>query len=166
MNERTYKAFAEKIGEVNRANGWDVPNYGTIPAKVMMVVTELDEARDAAREIGDDTLAVELADIAIRILDILESVWPSDWSFRSAVVGRRPWNSIEELLWPTLKRLCDSVEHWRRGEEASVLCSLELALKEVCHLAYTLGVRIEIEIEDKIKVNEVRGHLHGKVSSV
>jgi hypothetical protein len=156
---------AKRIDEVNRANGWEAPTFDSIPVKVMLTITELHEAEQGVTGEGKDPLPEELADTAIRLIHILESVWPGSWAMRnqwSPLHPSRRFEPIERLLWPIVAKSCVAVEAWRHDNEADTRIALELALAEVVKLARLLGVALLSEVAAKTEKNAKRGHLHGK----
>lgn len=164
----TYHKLAQRIREVNDKNGWDKPTWENLPAKVMMIMTELDEAYDGwsgyveGREYAN--YPEELADVAIRIMDVLEAVWPL-WCVRTPKVLGDPYNPVG-MLWSVVGPLCKSVEAWRHDEQDDTRTCLELALMHLREVAETSGVTLPAWIDEKIRKNSTRGKLHGKKRSV
>ncbi len=159
---------AKDVDDIAKANGFDPPTWENIPIKLMLVVTELDEARDAVHGVGNDPLAEELADVAIRLLSILHSVWEDKWQDR--VTGRSPracngFQTVETLLWPILDHVCKAVEAWRHDKKRDTMQRVELALLETFRLADLLYIRLHEEILLKTDKNAERPHLHGKVQT-
>lgn len=160
---------ARRIREVNEANGFDAPTWENLPVKVMLVVTELDEGLQAVEPGGDDNLLEELADAAIRLVDILEAVNYGSWAARSSVYELESckFKPLETLLVPTLRWLCRAVEDWRKEKRTDAQICLEYALLEVRRVA--LGLFGEDALEELILIktekNAARGKLHGKARS-
>jgi NTP pyrophosphatase (non-canonical NTP hydrolase) len=129
------KELAVEIRETNDANGFEAPTWDRLLSKLMLVVTELDEAVAAVKGDGKDPLEEELADAAIRLVDILTAIWEDDWNDRRHDVGQLPhcFEPIETLLWPTLSMVCWAAEKWMA------------------------------EMVRKTKRNALRGYRHGKV---
>lgn len=160
-------ALARRIGEVNQKNGWDLSTYDNVPTKVMMAVTELDEGVQGVKGTGPDPLEIEIADTVIRLLSILEGVWPGQWVLRhgcSPQKGQR-FRDIEVLLWPILGFLCRAVESWRFDKREDVQASLECAIAECRSLARLLGFDLFRAMEAKVALNAARGHWHGKAKA-
>lgn len=172
------KEIARECNEIASANGFDRPSWGNVVEKLAFVGTELDEARDGALGNTDDPLSEELADIAIRLLSILEALWGDGWGDR--VTNRRPkpintYAPIEVLLWPTLGYVFKAIEARRhvpevasvddetlRRSRARVGQWIELALLETWRIADALQVDLFAEIEKKSEKNRNRPYLHGK----
>jgi hypothetical protein len=130
----------------------------------MLVVTELHEGRDGADGTGEDPLPEELADTAIRLLDILGAIWGHEWSYRESA-STQPTNlfqAIETLLWKPLGYLCMAAESWRFNNRIDTRIALEIALREVMWLGEAIGSNMLEEIAAKVNRNAKRGHLHGK----
>jgi len=106
------KELAKSIRETNEKNGFDCPSWDNLPNKVMFAVTELDEGMDAISGEGKDPLHEELADTAVRILDILYAVWGDEWDDRtgSPMQGHLHCEATftpgQVLLWTPLRLLC------------------------------------------------------------
>lgn len=161
--------LAAWIRGVNETNGFDAPTWDTLPLKLMLVVTELNEARDAVRGTGPDPLAEELADTAVRLLDILHAVWAEDWTTRGftdaeqeALVGNPLFRPVEELLWKPLGYVCMAAESWRYNNRDDTRIAIELALRETFALGCAAGYVMFEQVCRKVRRNMQRGHLHGK----
>lgn len=150
-------------------NGFDASTWDNLPTKVMFVVTELDEALESTLDVDADPLGEELADVAIRLLVLLNGVFPGAWSPRTSKLGTprstRRFETMETSLWPINHHLCQAVESWRYDKRDDTCCSLELALKETFILARDMGVHLENEIRVKADKNASRGKWHGKAKS-
>ena len=163
---------AEHVDGIAKDNGFDPPTWENLPVKLMLVVTEMDEARDAVHGVGNDPLDEELADIAIRLLSILHSIWGNEWMDR--VEGRKsrtarghttPYQTMETLMWPIMGHVCKAVEAWRHDNRRDTQQRVELALLETFRLADVLYIQLFEEIVNKSGKNEKRPHLHGKVQT-
>jgi hypothetical protein len=164
------KELARAIHHTNSRNGFDLPLWENLPAKVMFAVTELNEGMDAIRGDGEDPLTEELADTAIRILDLLHSIWKDDWADRTVDVWKiQPeggfWEPGEVALWRPLRLLSQAVEAWRYERRNDVRSALELAVKELFIFGLKLGVDLHAVIEWKAEKNATRGLRHGKARS-
>ncbi len=163
------RLVAKWIDEVNEANGFTPPTWDSLPVKVVFVVTELDEAMQAIDGSGDDPIEVELADTAIRLLSILNSVFGSEWKDRTTTILKiSPHNVYEPgpvLLWHIVRPLCQTIEYWAKDNRRDALTSLELALKETWSLAVRLGFNPGADIIAKVRKNTTRSKWHGKAKS-
>lgn len=162
--------LAAEADAIAAANGFDTPTWDNLPVKLMLVCTELDEARDYVYGTAADPIEAELADAAIRILSILHSIWGPDWHWRprSKAATLRPaarYQPIEYILWRPLAHVCKAVERWRYNHTDDTRGYLELALSELWALALIIGSDLEIEIEMKLAKNRTRAKLHGKARS-
>lgn len=170
MSTRQYSwnKAADRVVEVNDANGFDRPTMENLPIKLMLVVTELEEAaRSVEPGPDDDPLNEELADVAVRLLHILQSMWPNDWHLRVSddyyyPPRTSPFKQIEVLLWPILIQCCKAAESWRKKYEIDVQIYIEYALAETLKLSRRLGYDLLEEAYAKVEKNAKRGHLHGK----
>jgi hypothetical protein len=160
-----WKEAADRVVEVNDANGFDRPTMENLPTKLMFVVTELEEAaRSVEPGPDDDPLNEELADIAVRLLHILQSMWPNDWHLRVRDHPPRthPFEQIEVLLWPILTQCCKATESWRKKHEVDTQIYIEYALAKTLKVSKSLGYDLLEEVKVKVEKNAQRGHLHGK----
>lgn len=163
------RLVAKWIDEVNEGNGFAPPTWDSLPAKVVFVVTELDEAMQAIDGSGDDPIEVELADTVIRLLSILNSVFGNEWNDRTKTVLKiAPHNVYEPgevLLWKVVRPLCQAIEFWAKDNRRDALTSIELGLKETWSLAVRLGFNPGADIFAKVRKNMTRSKWHGKAKS-
>ncbi|UCF48594.1 MAG: hypothetical protein JSU89_15745 [Myxococcales bacterium] len=161
------RSFAQSIHAVNLDNGFDPPSWENLPIKLMLATTELDEARAATDGTGVDPLGEEFADVAIRLLDILHTLWRDTWYDRRA--SKYPaglcFIPVEVLLWSILHWLCNATEQWRDNNQTDTRISLELALAETFALAHRLQIDLPSEMEQKLAKNMDRGQCHGRARS-
>lgn len=157
--------LAVQIRKTNDANGFDAPDWDGLLGKLMLAVTELDEARAAVRGTGNDPFAEELADTAIRLLDILNSIWGNDWADRRMLEpfgNGTVFEPVETLLWKPLAAICMAAESWRYEKRDDTRIAIELALRETFRIAARLNIDLSGEMYRKVERNGKRGHLHGK----
>ena len=165
---KDFHELAAWIGEVNNANGFERPTWDKLPTKLMLVATELNEARDAVRGTGPDPLPEELADTIVRLLDILGALWPGEWSTSRVtetpyvVQGNPLFRSIEELLWAPLNHVCVAAEKWRYNDRDDTRIAIELALRDTWALGEALSFDMHEQVQRKVEHNAQRGLLHGK----
>ena len=161
----TLKETAALTNRIAAANGFDHPNWDNIIIKLALAGGELDEARDGAMGVGEDPIEEELADAAIRILSVLDSIWGEDWCDRVTTRHQKkisPFAPIEVLLWPTLGYLFKAMEMRRYDNRAETKTCIELALLEVFRLADALQINLMHAIWLKCEKNKGRPKLHGK----
>lgn len=168
--QKLHRDLAKANLDVVLENGFDPPMWSNLPIKIMLTVTEVDEAIDAVKGSGDDPFAEELADIWIRLSGILEGVWPGDWLVRYAGflgIERElgPWESPESFVWPIVSHCCKAVEAWRHDHQEATRQHLELALKQTYSIAMRLGISLEDEVQAKLEKNRARAKYHGKAKS-
>lgn len=165
-----WQILMNRICEVNDANRWDRPTLETLPTKIMLVVTELDEAVQYVHGFSGDPIEVEVADAAIRLLHILGALWPDQWWLRGTTWAGGPaegaqFKEVERLLWPIVGQLCHAVEAWRDDRGVDVKVGLECAFGECRRLARILDFDLFETMAAKVEVNAKRGKLHGRVNS-
>ncbi len=169
--EPTVHELAKRCRDITEANGFQVPDWETnFVHKTAYALTELDEAVDYVAAVtgsGDDPLEEELADTAIRILDLLGGIWGDKWCSR--VEKRRPhstrtspYQPIQVLVWPIVGHLCKCLEAYRHENQREAQQRLELALLETFRVADLVGCNLTEEIVKKCVKNEGRPKLHGK----
>lgn len=164
--------------EIASANGFDPPTWDNFPAKLMMVVTEIDEFVDAAEgvENGDcGGTKEELADVAIRLLAMIHALTHGKWNCRvrrynepADYYDRRiGWlRSPKDEVWPIVSRISKATEVWRKGRRVDAIQHIEFAIKECFALADRVGFNLFSEILTKAAKNAQRPKLHGKIESV
>ena len=164
--------IAPWTNEIASANGFDKPTWDNILAKLALAVSELDEARDGVVNWdmeGQDPLAEELADTAIRLLSILDSVWPETWADRVTNPRyrgmQRPNGTIETILWKPLGYICKAMETWRHNNAPDTCINIEFALLELWRIADMFQIDLTAEIIAKCHKNAKRPKLHGKKQS-
>lgn len=161
--------IAQKCREIAESKGFDVCTWENLATKLMFVVSEIDETCEAMWESPhSDKFGEELADIAIRTMTVLETLWP-DWSTgrieqRHSQLGH-PFQRPEVLLWPMLRYARKGLEHWRNDERRDTQQCFELLLLELWRVADTLSINLDNYIQRKIMKNAGRPMRNGKVRS-
>lgn len=181
----TLANLAKRVVETSIKKGFDLPRWGSDPeeddpfprlgassnylAKLMLVVTEIDEAVDSAPH--RDEFAEELADVAIRTLGILSACHAKSWAATrienrsmSGLQKGRPvvWDRPEVVLWAITKYVVRAAECWRTDDRKDAGVALELALLETFRIADRCGIDLMAAIEAKDAKNQTREHQHGK----
>ena len=158
-------------------NGFQAPNWETnFVHKVAYAITELDEAVDYVSAVtgpGDAPFEEELADVAIRLLDLLGGIWGESWVSRVESRrhhGRWPirtakFQPVQVLVWPIMGHLCKAMEAYRHDNKRDAQQRIELALLECFRLSDIIECNLTREILVKIETNRGRERLHGKVRS-
>lgn len=151
-------------------HGFDVCTWENLPTKLMFVVSEIDETFEAmACFDGDVTVGEEMADIAIRTMVILETLW-TGWSIgritmRQGPRTRNTFEVAEVLLWPMLTYTRKALHHWRNEERSDTQQCLELLLLELWRLSDRLRIDLDGCIQLKMDKNEQRPMRNGKKRS-
>lgn len=179
----TLSALAERVLATSVAKGFSAPTWGddfatpmrgapsNYLAKLMLVVTEIDEAVHTEHE-----LAAECADIAIRILGILQACHATEATGGPPCYGRiegrsrpapsGPWASRAETFWRVLQYVVRAAECWRTDDRRDACMSLELALLETFRITDRCGIDLMAAIVEKDAKNRERPMLHGKKRTV
>ena len=116
--------LAERIWATNEANGWDVAiaadwdsNKRKLAEKIALIHSELSEAWQGAIDGDEANYLEELADVAIRILDVLEGLHPLEglrrW-FEAEVEPFNLSNRAEQIATVHLK-ISEALEYLRKG---------------------------------------------------
>lgn len=156
---------ARRTRAINEANGFDRPTKENLLSKLMLLITEVDEAAHAH---SPQNWIEELADIAIRDMDILEAIWPGNWNVRDFLsMAFADDMTRRDRLWCVIHNACQAAEYARKADWDGVVVCLEYVLRDVRYVASTGqdGASLISAIDDKLKKNAQRGHLHGKASS-
>jgi len=164
------KEVARECHEAVLANGFEVPTWENFPVKVMLAVTELNEAVAASDEAN---WREEWADFVIRVTGVLEALSGGEWLDRSGTFRyyyERVWTDyispLECHVWPALEECCKSVEYWRMGKRVDALMRLEFAVAQAFRIEDMFEFDLVAEMRAKNEVNKSRGRLHGKKESV
>ncbi len=172
------RAIAIRVSALAIEKGWQKPEWSTnFVAKLAFAITELNEGVDWVHGRGKDPLSIELADTAIRLLAVIEGIWPTSWCpgrIEGRVRSQGPavayFQPIEVGVWPIVRHICEAIECWRKNDPKygakDAMISTELAILETFRLADRLGIDLMDEIEKKTIVNSLRPHLHGKGQDV
>jgi hypothetical protein len=150
-------------------HGFDVCTWENFPTKIMFVVSEIHETRDEMyRPYREHKVDEEMADIAIRTMVILETLWPG-WSTGRITQRRLDTKSVfekaESLLWPMISYAVKALHHWRNEERTDAGQCLELLLLELWRIADRLKIDLDGSIQLKMDVNEQRPMRNGKKRS-
>lgn len=160
-----WQKLATRIQEVNDTNGWDRPTFADLPIKLMLIMTEINEMSQEVTACDNKAAQVELADVAIRTLHTLESLWPGKWVLRRGFRIPHAHKRIEELLWCMITPLCQATEAWRDNNEIDAMIALEYVLSNCRRLSEVLGFDLYATAERKVELNATRGYLHGRKNS-
>jgi hypothetical protein len=163
------KQLAQECVEIAEAKGFDRCTWDNFATKVAFIYTEIDEAIE---KLGwksfevQSTVGEEFADIALRTLAILQTLWP-EWSSsrienRKLALPRR-FEQPAQIFVPVTRYLRMALEAWRRDDQKDAQISLELALLELWKITDAWSTLDLIwYVEAKMKTNRERPPLHGK----
>lgn len=170
MSTNYWHEKAKECNAIAAANGFDLPTWDNLPIKLMLVVTELHEAADGARGSFDNfNLPEELADIAIRLLSILHSLfsskWEAEYDYSDEQQREYKFDSLEHNLFHISRSLAEAVENWRSNDVEMTKFWLEVSLQQVRTLARAYDYNLILSIDIKCEKNKTRQKLHGKARS-
>lgn len=159
---------ARSCAKIAREHGFDECTWENFPVKLMLVVSEIKEAVEAMEGMQGHTnfeVGEELADVAIRTLQIVEILWPG-WSaerITKRTVQQRTAFSIPQLMvWPMMKYAVEALESWRNEQRGDAQQCLELLLLELWRVSDRMHIDLEGFVQLKMDKNEKRPHLNGK----
>lgn len=166
--------LAAEAHETAKARGFEPPNWENFYTKMAMVATEIvevEEAMDAPLR-SPTGIGYELADVALRTLDILHCLaGPEGWSTRFVDVGRPltpphcglgPFEPPGEMTKPLRRYWRAAVEAVRHGQGSLAIDNLVRLLEATFELADRLGLPLRAHITLKNDINKNRPHLNGK----
>lgn len=162
-------ALAAEIGEINKANGWRQDDRfrwedpHKIPSALALVHSEISEAWIGLTQMGEENYAEELADVAIRILDMLDGMG-DDASVAideaDGIYAYEPGDEQEALLamhyWTT-----EALEEFRKDRPMSFPVKLGAAFIAVLDACVLRDINLSASIKAKLEKNRQRGYRHG-----
>jgi len=172
------RAFAIRVGATAAAKGWDQPTWENLPGKLMLVVTEVDEAVESAEAPANQDYdrhfqrtyrwdPSELADIIIRTIDILNTLWPEAWD--TALLShhelQRPFAYTQPptgIGWSFVRTLSGAMEYWRHSDREMVRKRLQDVVMLARYVALAQGTDLDAALVAKADINDKRPPLHGK----
>lgn len=162
---------AQRCSQIAKEHGFDECTWENFPNKLMFVVSEIKEAVEAMESMEGHTnyeVGEELADVAIRTLQLVESLWPG-WSAervtKRTVQSKTAFLMPQVMVWPMLRYAVEALESWRNEQRADAQQCLELLLLELWRVADRLNIDLYGFVQLKMDKNEKRPMLHGKKRS-
>jgi len=168
--------LAATVRSINAENGWEAPTWEKLPTKLMLIVTEADEAVQGHKGVGKDPVEEEIADVWIRTADIVVSFRP-DWEPRTDLVAlvktirttsaeltppKSVHDAFEVTVWPFISLMTKAMESWRDDKKPAVDVFLEDTLYECHTIALERGHDLIPSIAKKLLKNRKRARLHGR----
>lgn len=142
----------------------------TILAKMLLVITELDEAMEYYYNGVGDPLGEELADAAIRMFTIMHDITDNKWNFRYTKTKNKSTlekrnTPLEKQLWKVIHNIVLATEYWRDDNWIDIQISLELAISKLFLVADNFGIDIWLEMLSKCNKNIERKPKHNRKQS-
>ena len=182
----TLNEWAQYITQVREKKGFKTSKENALE-KLMLVITELDEADDAFGQENADNFYEELADAQIRILDLAAAcainielelekfLGRSAYDFQGLAdeYGRLVKDHLDPeadseilkmRLFAAVKHLSKAAEAVRRQQDDEFAKYLARACWVIAGMAMACKNDHEAEIQKKMKVNEGRPYLHEKIA--
>lgn len=146
---------------------WKETNY---LAKLMLVVTEIDEVVRAA---GVTAIGEELADVVLRVLPLLHVCHEPKWLVDLDWLVRERKTPLSRVLRPhdyreagVLIRQCvQAAEAWRKDDASGAALVLHNLVLSTFFVADVYSVDLFAAIEAKMAKNAAREYRHGKKST-
>lgn len=163
---------AKLVAEIAEHKGFDRCTWENLPIKLAFVMTEIDEALRELDVFPAPGLPAEMADIAIRTLAVLGTLWPDSWN-SSRIEGEgtqrsqvpNPHREPAVLFRPINGHLCKAIGYWRNDNKVDTMQCLEFALLDLYRLADAYGIDLDDAIYTKCIKNIDRPYRHGKKRS-
>lgn len=184
--------LAREILEINQANGWSVTQPSDmddspykIPAILALIHSEISEAWEAFHGADRDNFGEELADVIIRILDMLgglgvdieaqvsfgrDQIPPMEslnqigaWrttEIASAGAAAKPSDGIEFLLF-LHGQTSACLECFRKNMEVDFFWEATMLLLNTLGFADLARIDMDREVALKLEKNKGRGYRHG-----
>lgn len=164
---------------IESGNGFESTDNSNLPAKLMLVITEIIEARQYCynpEEKSNEPLGEELADVCIRLYAMIYSYsminevvveFSENISFNTSLELRYLENSsLEYKLFFIIDKLSEAMEWYRHNNHTGVVVCMTQALNRTIYLSNNIfNVDLFTNIFMKCRKNMKRLYLHGKVST-
>lgn len=161
--------LSREIREINETNGWrttkpfEWEDTYKVPAILALIHSEISEAWEAAQDELGPAFSEELADVAIRILDMAEGLGIEiGGPFPVELADLEHWDrTLDDDLNRTHFVVSKALEFFRADNIAGFTGCVSLALECVADICVACGVDLAAEIKAKLAKNRNRGYRHG-----
>lgn len=148
---------AAEISKIALDHGWDAPTWDNFLAKLMLIMTEVQEAEEAT---GEDVL-MEIADVVIRTLDVVYTLDPG-----LSMSAGDDLDKSGDLFANIRRRVSRSAECYRYGDDYLAIAWLWNTISIIDSTCMRTASNLWVAVDNKIAINRTRPRLHGKKRSV
>lgn len=160
--------LSREIMEINAANGWrttkpfEWEDTYKVPAILALIHSEVSEAWIGLTQVGRDNYAEELADVVIRILDMLEGLaFDAEKVIREQLNWLDPDDDDGEALLSLHFMISEALEGFRKDNRGKFATSIGVATVIVFDLCIKSEIDLAAAIKAKLAKNRERGYRHG-----
>lgn len=158
-----------EIREINEANGWregdpfDWSDRHKIPSALALIHSEISEAWEGSWGDDFDNFSEELADVLIRIVDMLEGLGLEAWG---VIWGECDYKAAAgdddtENMMIAHSRVSDALEAFRKDDKTAFSVAIGRAAISVIELCRDAEIGLSAAVRAKLAKNRERGYRHG-----
>lgn len=163
--------LADEVRAVNAANGWNpiiVEDWYNekykVPALIALIHSEIVEAHDEFMQDCTEYLALEFADIKIRILDLMGGLTNNfDWFVQRALKTGITLPADRQHAFNTLHKITTAaLEAYRKNDRDAFANYMAVLYSTVgCFATHKFQIDTAYAVSAKIDINKHRAHRHG-----